>query len=225
MSRLVVLLLALCLTSFHASAIAETTVTPDPLTGAIIIEGVKPGSSKAGSDEEYCCIEYVLVPQEGVLPADSLVARRCRDNPVTLARVSDDLRERVVRYLPPQRPRIWPSSTALVNLPIVAASGQRPVRLYARVLGERVTIDLAPTFRWRWGDGSVLVTSQAGRPYPATTITHVYRRAGQRTVHMVTSWSGSWSFGDGSTHPLGAVLTQTARRPLQVREAPIRLTR
>lgn len=213
-----------CLVISASPAFAETSVTPDPVANAIIIDGFEPATSRDASGSEPC-VEYVLVPQEGVLPADSVVGRPCQESPTFFSRVSDALRERVVRYLPAQRPRIWPESTALVNLPVVAASGQRSIRLYARVLDDQVTIDLSPSFQWLWGDGTQLRTAFAGRAYPRREITHTYRRACRCSIQLVTEWSGSWSGSDGITHPLGATLTQQSLIPLRVRQAPIRLTR
>lgn len=208
-----------------APAAAETTVSTDPLAGAVIIDGFLPGSSEPGSASGWRCYLNVLAPLEGVAPQESIMEIPCLRHPDGIARVTADLREQVVRYLPPQHLRLWPSSTALVNVPVIGASGQGPVTLYARVLGEQVTINLMPTYRWRWGDGTTLETARAGRPYPAREITHTYRRACRCPVTLTTWWSGVWTASEGNSHPLDEVLTQESGMRLPVREAPIRMTR
>lgn len=220
--------IAICATltiiPFTEPSWADTTVSGDPTAGAIIIEGYQPGTSTV-ADSTPPCVEHVLVPQPDVLPADSIVAMPCRANPTTIARVTDELRERVVRYLPAPAAGTSPPRGALVNVPVVAFSGQHAVTLHARVLGEHVTVRLSPTYLWRWGDRTRLQTTRAGRPYPSRAITHTYRRSCRCVIRLETAWTGSWSFDDGESFPLDAVLTQKTRLTLSVREAPIRLTR
>jgi hypothetical protein len=186
---------------YPSQASAETTVIGDQDAGAVVIEGFRAGTTSPPALFQPCF------------------------DPAAVERVTPALRERVVRYLPEPAPGTSPKAGALVNIPVVAYSGQRAVTLDATVLGERVLIWLTPTFSWKWGDGRALVTSRPGRPYPSRAVTHTYRRACACPIALTTTWSGTWGFEGGETYPLGSVLTQDSRVRLRIREAPIRLTR
>lgn len=215
---MVILLLLLGAPAAHA----DTSIAVDG--EAIVIDGYKRSPSSSGGEPAPPCVEYVLVPTPGVLPADSIVEIPCRESPRILARIGEELRERAVRYLPPQRPGLSPPRAALVNLPVIAFAGQEPVVLHATVLGEHVTIWLSPSYRWRWGDGTSTTTSLAGRGYPDKSITHTYNRACTCTVRLQTSWQGRWAFDDGEGGDL-SLPTQESTLILQVRQAPVRFTR
>jgi hypothetical protein len=184
-----------------SQASAETTVTGDQDAGAVVIEGFKAGTASTPAPFQPCF------------------------DPAAVERVTPALRERAVRYLPTPAPGTSPSAGALVNIPVIAFSGQRAVTLDATVLGEKVVIWLTPTFTWRWGDGRRLVTTLPGSPYPSTAVTHTYQRPCKCPIVLTTTWSGTWGFEGGETYPLGSVLTQKKGVRLRVREAPIRLTR
>jgi hypothetical protein len=218
------LLLLLTVLLSPAPAYADTTVTVPTSADAILIEGYQPGS-RAEQVPAEPCVEHILVPQPDLLPADAIIAIPCREHSGTLARITADLRERVVRYLPAPRPGTSPPASALVNVAVIAFSGQRPITLHAWVIGEHVTIRLVPAYRWQWGDGSSLSTTRAGRPYPSRSITHTYRRACRCSIRLTTTWTGEWAFDDGRAFPLDRVLTHDATLHLVVKQAPIRLTR
>lgn len=183
------------------AAHAETTVVGDQDAGAVIIEGIRSGT-RTQSDSLQPCFD-----------------------PAAIASATGALRERVIRYLPAQRPGTSPPNGALVNVPLIAFSGQKAVALDAVVLGERVVIELSPTFTWRWGDGRTLTTAEPGRPYPSTAVSHIFRRGCMCTVGLTTAWSGTWGMDGGESFPLGVVLTQQSALRVRVREAPIRLTK
>ena len=63
---------------------------------------------------------------------------------------------------------------------------------------------------WSFGDGSILVTNKAGKPYPSTEITHSYSVPGTYTVGVATIWTGDFTV-DGVTVPItGAIRQYTA---------------
>lgn len=217
---MLLLLLVLLITAGPAAA-DETTVTTDPDRSAVVIDGSRSGSgSHIGPYKP--CLEYVLTPrQEGVLPADSIVAIPCRGSGVR--RVTRALREQVIRYLPPLLPAMAPAQHALVNVPQIYWSNQHTVRFDVTVLGRDVSVVMHPRFEWNFGDGASLVTSRPGAPYPSRELVHTYRSPCRCVISVETTWSGQWSDGTG-WHPLNSLLTQRKSLSLDVRRAPIRLT-
>lgn len=214
---MLLLLLVLLITAGPVAA-DETTVSTDPERSAVIIDGRRSGSTSRSGQP---CLEYVMTPrEEGVLPADSIVAIPCRGTGIR--RVTRALREQVVRYLPPLVPEMAPSQNALVHVPQIFWSNQHPVRFDVTVLGRAISVVMVPQFQWHFGDGGSKATSRAGSPYPSRDLTHTYRRACRCQITVVTTWSGRWSDGSG-WYPLTSVLTQRASMVLDVRRAPIRL--
>lgn len=203
------------MTCAHADG---TTVTTDPGNSAIIIDGSKSGSS---SDSQEPCLEYVLTSRtDGLLPGDSITAIPCRGTGV--AQISEALKQRVIRYLPPLRPATAPPQDALVHVHQIFWTTQNATTFSVSVLGQAVTVEAVPQFRWRFGDGQSLSTSKPGRSYPHFDVAHRYQKPCVCRISVTTTWSLRWSDGD-EWHSLDPI-SQRATLRLDVRRAPIRLT-
>ncbi|MFN8076851.1 MAG: PKD domain-containing protein [Kineosporiaceae bacterium] len=79
----------------------------------------------------------------------------------------------------------------LINYPMNAYVEAKPVVLRTTVLGVRVEVEASPvSYSWSFGDGGVLVTEDAGGPYPDMTTSHEYRRPGRYRVSLATTYEG-----------------------------------
>jgi hypothetical protein len=66
----------------------------------------------------------------------------------------------------------------LVNLDTTFYTEPPVIERRLSIIGYRVDVRIEPTsYTWHWGDGTTTTTSQPGRPYPATDVTHTYVRA------------------------------------------------
>lgn len=92
------------------------------------------------------------------------------------------------------------------------------------ILDILVTINLHPTFTWSFGDGATLTTIFPGAIYPLPGITHTYQRAGDLTLSLSTSWSGTWSV-DGVPLPIsGGLIVRNQSEILRVKIGATRFT-
>jgi hypothetical protein len=136
------------------------------------------------------------------------------------------VRDRFVRLVPPLRPSFQPRGFGIVNVPVVLAAGQpadigRPVFGLA---GHRVVLSATASWRWRYGDGSQLVTRRPGGAWPDVDVAHAYGREGRFAVTVTTTWQGQfWVDGAGPFVVSGAPVTQAAQLVVPVRAAVAQL--
>jgi len=145
-----------------------------------------------------------------------------RSRPVLVADVADRVRDRFVDLLPPPHPSYQPANGALVNLPAIFASGQRDgVQRDDFVLFDLpVHVDARPSWDWAFGDGATLTTADAGGTYPDRRVSHTFTHAGQFTVSVDSSWTGTFTVdGLGPFDVTGGPVTQAATLAVTVREA------
>jgi hypothetical protein len=97
-----------------------------------------------------------------------------------------------------------PGGRTLVNVPTNVFVSAGPVTLATRLLGLAVRVRATPvSYRWTFGDGAVLETSDPGHPYPAMTTTHTYLAAAARVgVRLQTTYSGEYSVAGGPWLPI-----------------------
>lgn len=84
-----------------------------------------------------------------------------------------------------------------------------------------LTITATPEHHIDWDDGdAVTVTTSTGVGYPGGEgeITHVYTDAAERTVQVVTHWTGTFSGPGFTDEPLGVRVAEPTVLPLEVRE-------
>lgn len=78
-----------------------------------------------------------------------------------------------------------------------------PVVLTTSLLGQTVQVRATPVgYRWVFGDGGILETTDSGGAYPRMTTTHVYRRPGQVSVTLATRYAGEYSVAGGPWLPV-----------------------
>ena len=47
-------------------------------------------------------------------------------------------------------------------------------------------------YRWEFGDGETLTTTDPGRPYPAFDLTHTYSQLGTAQISLTTTWTAKY---------------------------------
>ena len=130
---------------------------------------------------------------------------------------------RTLRDMPLPRPGIasQPPGGTAVNLPTVFyADASAPVTVDVTLLGFRASLTATPTsWRWDFGDGTVLTTAEPGKPYPSHTITHAYRRRGTVTATVTTTWTGVVVVPAIGELPVAETVSRSSARQVMIREA------
>jgi len=123
-----------------------------------------------------------------------------------------------------------PDPTIATNPQPKTLSGMRTDYWYTGPTERTVTVTLngftvtatarATSYRWQFGDGAEVTTTQPGSPeQPAAT--HAYQRRGDKTITLTVTWTGTFTFTgpDGITGggDLGAQ-PFTSSRPIVVQE-------
>jgi len=124
-----------------------------------------------GTDDFVWVDACGFVDVDGMCPSGSSQ----RVDPVALAR---EVRDR----LPVPRLRISTNPRrGLVGIKswFWIAQGRRPLSDSLSAFGVRVDVEARPTsYRWEFGDGTVITTKSPGRPYPQrSVVTHTYERS------------------------------------------------
>ncbi|GAB4082324.1 hypothetical protein [Modestobacter muralis] len=128
--------------------------------------------------------------------------------------------------LPQLTTRQQPPGEALVGLPVIFFTDSPTTQVFTvDIRGFAVTITArATSFAWTTGDGTTLITTDAGAPYPDQTITHDYA-AGTYTAGLTTTWGGTFSVDGGAAADVpGTTTTDGAPATFTVREARAVLT-
>ncbi|MGB2840458.1 MAG: PKD domain-containing protein [Actinomycetes bacterium] len=143
--------------------------------------------------------------------------------PTTVDDVASELADVVVEEVPPLEPSVQPEGGTLIGLPAVFAAGQ-PRSLGERrftLVGFEIVLDGRATWVWDFGDGTTIARDEPGGPWPDTSVSHAYGRAGAYPVSVSSTWD-AWFTVDGlGPWPVGgAPVVQVASTPLvQVFEA------
>ena len=136
------------------------------------------------------------------------------------------LSDKLVKLLPVGDINFQPEVDPLVNLPVYFWT-QTPTRVTALVpiLDVVVYVNLAPTFTWSFGDGSLFVTTIQGAPFPIGGVTHTYKSSKDYSVNLKVTWTGTWSVNGVTTPISGNAITQSISRTISVAKAPTRFTK
>lgn len=110
------------------------------------------------------------------------------------------------------------ADTVLINKETILYSQAQTQTMSAELMGTPVVLRAKPArYTWRFADGGVIETSDAGAPYPNQRVWHVYKRAtpGGGTEHITLdiSWAGAYSADGGGTWnfiPGRGLTTQTS---------------
>jgi hypothetical protein len=86
----------------------------------------------------------------------------------------------------------------LVNFETNFFTDTAPFDRTVTLLGQQVDLHIVPSgFGWRFGDGAVLSTDDAGAPYPDLRITHTYERKGDVAPAVDTTYTATYRVNDG----------------------------
>lgn len=129
------------------------------------------------------------------------------------------------QYVPPLVPRCWPARGAIVRLPIVCESGQRPdLQVWSHtVAGHPVEVSASPQWVWDF-HGSSLRTDNPGGPFPDWSVSHTFILSGEKDLLVNSLWRGSFTVGGLGPFAIDQQLKQTRTWTIPVGEARARLT-
>ena len=116
--------------------------------------------------------------------------------------------DRILESLPTLQVAYQPEGAALIRVPVIFFTDLPTFfnKTY-RIIGIPVSVNLKPNSLWDFGDGSKLITSKAGKPYPSTEITHSYSVPGIYVVKVSTIWTGSYTIAK-QTFPINGRIEQ-----------------
>ncbi|MBS4752251.1 PKD domain-containing protein [Nocardioides sp. zg-ZUI104] len=115
-----------------------------------------------------------------------------------------------------------PDGTTLVNFDTnFFTTSTAPLTRTVTLFGQPVTIEATPSrFRWNFGDGKPLTTTDPGAAYPDLTVTHSYQRAGIYRASLDTTYTGRFRVGTGAWRSIPGTVTITgATHELEAIEA------
>jgi hypothetical protein len=105
----------------------------------------------------------------------------------------------------------------LINIPTNVLVQAPRVVLTTTLLGLQVRVRAtATTYRWVFGDGGTLTTSDPGARYPELRTAHTYLDPGPYTLTLTTTYAGEYSVRGGPWLPIDGTA--------QVASPPVRLT-
>lgn len=119
-----------------------------------------------------------------------------------------------------------PDGLTLVNFDTnFYTTSTQPIARTVTLLGRRVTLEATPsTYRWTFGDGESLTTSDPGAAYPDLRVTHNYLRKDTYRPSLATTYTGRYRIGGGPWRQIpGTVTINGPSRPLRAIEAEPKL--
>lgn len=119
-----------------------------------------------------------------------------------------------------------PDGLTLVNFDTnFYTTSTQPIARTVTLLGRRVTLEATPsTYRWTFGDGESLTTSDPGAAYPDLRVTHNYLRKDTYRPSLATTYTGRYRVGGGPWRQIpGTVTINGPSRPLRAIEAEPKL--
>jgi hypothetical protein len=183
--------------------------------GQLVIEGKKAGATSTPTPR----VASTVTPKPTPKPKPTATRKytykprtstpKPRSSPKSLA-------DKILESLPTLQVAYQPVGKALVKVPVIFFTDMPTsfTKEYA-ILGGSVDVYLSPSSLWSFGDGSVLITSKPGHPYPSTDITHSYSVPGTYTVTVVTLWTGRFKVG-GISFPITGNIRQVSAVDVKV---------
>lgn len=114
----------------------------------------------------------------------------------------------------------------LVNMPAIVWTDPAQQLLTTTLLGVPVEVEATPTsYTWDFGDGTSLVTTTPGRPYPHHDVAHAYPAPGSYAITLTVTFTGRFRVAGATVWQAvaGTATTTATSAPLTVVEAPTRL--
>ena len=144
--------------------------------------------------------------------------------PKVVAAVS--LSDRLTQLLPQRNIFYAPKTGSVVQVPMYFwTDATTQFQTTSMILGINVGVTLMPLFTWNFGDGTLFSTTSPSAPYPNSTISHTYTKAGTYKVSLTISWSGTWS-AESNTYPvLGGNIVQNYSSTFVVSNAPTKFVK
>ena len=198
-------------------------VYTDPKTGKLIITANRNGSSsspKPAPTRTWKPRPYTPRPKPTYTPPPKprvIVTKKFTPKPVVKLSLSDQL----AQLIPVKDIFHQPSAGALVQVPVNFWTTTPPTfKTSVVMLGVPITVYLAPTYLWDFGDGTKYSTTSRGAPYPSQSITHIYKKAGSYLASLTISWSGNWKASGTTSEVSGGAIIQTLYTNVQIASAP-----
>lgn len=172
------------------------TITPKPRTAKPTYAPYKSSTPKIKPTKSAIAIK----------PAPRIRSYKPRTSTPKPKLTTPTLADKILQSLPTLQVAYQPEGAALIKVPVIfftdlPSSFTKDIK----ILGELVKIKVKPRSLWNFGDGSVLLTSKPGRPYPATDITHSYSVPGTYLVTVATIWSGTFTIAGVTKEIPGAI--------------------
>lgn len=144
--------------------------------------------------------------------------------PRTVEEITPKVRDKFIDLLPKQHPTFQPKTGGLVNLPVIFAAGQAGDLDHPTfdLAGFSVTLDVTATWTWDFDDGKPEKFTKPGGAYPNEDVSHTYTTTDDRSVHLTTTWDGTFTVDDLGPYDItGAAVTQvSAGIDVPIHQAP-----
>ena len=207
----ILLLTILPISEAHAECTTKVCINVYTENGQLVIEGKKNGTTSSP------------VPRVATTRSPKprpTASRKYTYKPRVISpkprNTSNSLADKVLQSLPTLQVAYQPVGKVLPKLPVIFWS-DLPTYFNKdyKILGQTVSVNLKPRSIWSFGDGSVLVTSKVGKPYPSTEISHSYLVPGTYTVLVTSFWGGSFTV-DGVVLPISGTIKQVTAVDVKV---------
>jgi hypothetical protein len=195
-------------------------VYTDPKTGKLIITANRNGSStspKPKPTRTWKPRPYTPRPYTPRPKPTAIVTKKYPPKPVVKLSLSDQL----AQLIPIKDIYHQPATNSLVQVPVNFWTTTPPTfKTSVVMLGVPITVYLAPTYLWDFGDGTELSTISRGAAFPNQSITHIYHRAGNYTASLQITWGGTWQASGTTSAVTGGAIVQNLYTQVNVVAAP-----
>ena len=195
-------------------------VYTDPKTGKLIITANRNGSStspKPKPTRTWKPRPYTPRPYTPRPKPTAIVTKKYPPKPVVKLSLSDQL----AQLIPVKDIFHQPATNSLVQVPVNFWTTTPPTfKTSVVMLGVPITVYLAPTYLWDFGDGTELSTISRGAAFPNQSITHIYHRAGNYTASLQITWGGTWRASGTTSAVTGGAIVQNLYTQVNVVAAP-----
>lgn len=205
LSLIPILISTLIPASVHAECTTKACIDVYVQDGKVVIEGKRNGATS--SPKPRVIKPSTPRPKPTYTRKYTYRPRTSKPKPRT---TSPSLADKVLESLPTLQIAYQPEGAALTKVPLIFFTDLPPFfNKTIKVVGVNVKVSLKPQSLWSFGDGSVLVTSKPGHPYPSTEITHSYSAPGKYAVLVATIWSGTFEV-EGIKREVPGVIRQVS---------------
>ena len=192
-------------TNVHAECTTKACIDVYVQDGKVVIEGKRNGATSSPKPR--------VIKPSAPRPKPTSTRKytyRPRTSMPRARTTSPSLADKVLESLPTLQVAYQPEGAALTRVPLIFFTDLPPFfNKTIRIVGVNVKVSLKPQSLWSFGDGSVLVTSKPGHPYPSTEITHSYSAPGTYAVVVATLWRGTFEV-EGVKKEIPGVIRQVS---------------